>query len=231
MANCSDNTYSVRHTDKNKTAYTVGKSALITDKLDIELVGKTRLEYGKIFNENVLHILENFSCPESSATPGTPDFTKAYSELLERPVEGQFWYNNTQQRPYVYSGSVWVPLGTLDDVAGNSGSLMHGQFLPRPVSSVSGYEFEYPECCWTVSPLAFDGDVDYMVCYTNPVDSQITMQYRLRGESSLRNGSVNYQIIGIKSNTNLGTIEYPPPPPSPSPQPTPTISKASLSRR
>lgn len=224
MANCSDNTYVIRYTDSQKGTISIGKSALITDELDIALVGKTRLEYGQIFNENVLHLLEKFACPEDAINRGTPDFDVAYGELLERPIEGQIWYNSTQNRPYVYDGVNWLPLGTLDDVGGNHGVIAHGLPLPRPVSPVTGYEFTYAECSWTVSPFNTEGEVDYMRCLSDPATSVVTMEYRVAGEADLQPGYVNYQIIGIRGNNNLGIVQNPAPVPAQSNPPTPTVT-------
>lgn len=61
MANCSDNSYVIYYTNLDQGTIQIQKSALITDELDIALIGKTRLEYGEIFNENLLHVLEHLS--------------------------------------------------------------------------------------------------------------------------------------------------------------------------
>ena len=60
MINCSDNTYYIYYTDASSGAIAIpiAKSSLIQD-IDVTLVGKTRLEYGEVFNENMLHLLEH----------------------------------------------------------------------------------------------------------------------------------------------------------------------------
>ena len=229
MANCSDNSYVIYYTNLDKGTIQIQKSALITDELDIALIGKTRLEYGEIFNENLLHLLEHFACPEAPGNSGVPDLAVAYGTLLEHPTIGQIWYNKTQNKPFIYSSSEeWTPIGSINDVAGNSGVIAHGQFLPMPIAS-DGYNFSIDECVWTVSPFSIPQEIDFMHCFSDPV-ARVTMQYRFEGQTALNDGFVNYQIIGIRSNTNLGEIDCqssqaPTSTPAVSATPTPTPSQ------
>jgi hypothetical protein len=199
MATCSDKTYLLKHTDLSKANLAVPKSSLITGVYDIAIVGKTRLNYGEIFNENVLHILENFSCPEDGSTPDTPDLSIAYGDLLENPIEGQTWYNSTSKRFYVYNGVQWKAISNQSDVAGNYGVIAHGQSLPQPVNN-DGYVFPYSECSFVVSPFAFLHRADGMTC---EVDSNgvVTMTYTDGSTGLPTSGYANYQIIGIKSTS------------------------------
>lgn len=238
MANCSDNAYVIKYTDKSKGTITITKSALVTNLIDIALVGKSRLEYGEIFNENLLHLLENFACPQDPNDPNKPDLTVAFGELLLRPVQGQKWYNSTQKRLFVYNGDSWIPLARAGDVAGNSGVAAHGTFIPRPIGS-DGYVFPYEECSFSVSPHSYKSvtdsaplaEVDYMRCYAQP-NGQIVMQFRFRGENELREGYANYQIIGIRGESNIsGPSVTPYPVPSPSPSATPIIAPSATATR
>lgn len=245
MANCADNLYVINYTDRSKGTITITKSSLVTDLVDIALVGKSRLDYGEIFNENLLHLLENFSCPESSTTPGTPDLAVAFGTLLGNPVEGQKWYNSTEKRQYIYTNDAWEPQGKTSDVAGNSGIAAHGTYIPRPVG-VDGYVFSYDECSFTVSPHSYrsiasdtyfpsNTEVDYMRCFAD-TNGLITMQFRYRGESALRDGYANYSIVGVRGSTAdtvVAVTPYPVPSPTPgvsatiTPTPTPTPSATS----
>lgn len=207
MANCADNSYVIYYTNLDQGSIQIQKSALIVDELDIALIGKTRLEYGEIFNENTLHLLENFACPESAE--GVPDYSVAYGNLLENPTIGQIWYNKTQEKPFVYSvNDTWIPLGTMNDVAGNSGVIFNDEFLPLPLAS-DGYVFDYDECAWVVSPFHLPDEIDFMHCFTFAEDGgyKVKMEYRITGQLTLNPGYVNYQIIGIRNNENLGEIE------------------------
>lgn len=232
MANCSDNSYVIYYTNLDQGTIQIQKSALITDELDIALIGKTRLEYGEIFNENIVHVLEHFACPEQIGNPGNPDLNQAFGNLLENPTIGQIWYNKTQNKPFVYIGNgEWRGTSELSDVGGNSGVLAHGQFLPLPISQ-DGYNFTLSECSWTVSPFHVPSEIDFMHCFTDPT-AKVTMQYRLEGTLPLVDGFANYQIIGIRNNTNRGTIDCqssqaPTSTPlnsaTPTPTPTPTVT-------
>ncbi len=230
MANCADNAYVIYYTNLDKGTIQIQKSALITDELDIALIGKTRLEYGEIFNENLLHVLEHFACPEEPGNPGFPDLTRAYGTLLENPTAGQIWYNKTQNKPFVYTSiGTWRALSSINDIGGNSGVIAHGQFLPMPIGQ-DGYNFSIDECTWTVSPFNIPSEIDFMHCFSDPV-AKVTMQYRLEGQIVLNDGYANYQIIGIRNNTNIGTIgcqslQAPTSTPigSPTPTPTPTMT-------
>lgn len=223
---CNVNAYVIRFTDPANGTITVGKNALITDEADIAFPGKSRLEYGKIFNENVVHILENFACPEDADNPGNPDFDVAYAELLERPVYGQFWYNSTNTRLYFWNGSNWVPMSRMDDVAGNSGVISHGQTIPLPISTVTGYEFTADECVFFVSPFYIPDEFDYFIC-TVDLDGLVTSQYRLLSGGDLVDACANYMVVGIKNNVNIGGVNcavVPPTTPTATPTPTPTIT-------
>ncbi|QDJ96412.1 hypothetical protein Xoosp13_226 [Xanthomonas phage Xoo-sp13] len=205
MANCADNSYVIYYTNLDKGTIQIQKSALITDQLDIALIGKTRLEYGEIFNENILHVLEHYACPEEPGNPGTPNLNTAFGNLLENPTTGQIWYNSTQNKPFVRTSlGTWRALSTVNDVAGNSGVIGHGQFIPMPISS-DGYNFSLDECAWTVSPFNLPQEVDFVHCFSDPI-ARVTMQFRFEGQTALNNGFANYQIIGIRDNENRGTI-------------------------
>jgi hypothetical protein len=221
---CNTNAYVIRFTDPANGTITVGKNALITDKADIAFPGKSRLEYGKIFNENIVHILENFACPEDTSNPGNPNLDIAHAELLERPVYGQFWYNSTNSRIYFWDNSRWVPLSRMDDIAGNSGVIASGQNIPLPISDVTGYQFSADECVFFVSPFYFQNEIDYFIC-TVDNNGLVTSQYRLLGQSDMIDGCANYIVLGIRNNVDIGTVGCTIVPPStPSPTPSMTVS-------
>lgn len=229
--NCADGVYNIKYTDNTLNPIVVNKQTLIQDELDITLLGQGRKEYGEVFDENILHILENFACQEDPNNPGNPYLDNTTSNLLQQPTKGQLWYNSTQLRLYTYNGSVWIAKSTSSDIAGNSGIIADGMQLPRPVSPITGYQFKYSECSWVVSPFNFPSEVDYMVCYTDST-SLTTSQYRLASASDITSGYAFYQIIGIKNNTDIGGSDVVVPPlpsstPIPSISPTPTPAAGS----
>ncbi len=81
----------------NKTSsgsYTV-QDGVVNTQTDLSFIGKGYAGYGESIAENFLHLLENFS---NSSAP-------------TKPIEGQLWYDSTNARLKVYSGSAFVPAG------------------------------------------------------------------------------------------------------------------------
>lgn len=212
--NCSDGIYTISYTDLSKNPIQINKKTLNQSVVDIALLGRARKEYGDVFDENILHILENFASPEDAANPGNPDLDSTYADLLSKPIEGQKWFNKTQKRMFIYDGSIWKPLGAISDVGGNSGVIAHGMSLPRPVSATTGYQFSYEECSWIVSMFNFPDQTDYAICTTNS-SGLVTSQYTITGDPNTVNGYAFYQIIGIKSDV----VDI-----LPTPTPTPSVS-------
>lgn len=224
--------YNIKYTDANKASFQVPDDSVIADKVDVSFLGRTKLEYGEILNANLLHILENFACPESVSSPGTPDLSAVTyrpgsadtTKLLQFPTQGQLWFNKTTLTLNSWDGIRWVPLSMGGDIAFNWGVLCHGQTIPRPISPTTGYLFPYSECVWIVSPESVDQEFEYMLCSTD-ASGVVTMQYGLQ-DTSVINGNASYMIVGIKGNVNIGdTIT--PEPPEPTPTPTPTSIVAS----
>jgi hypothetical protein len=211
--------YKIKYTDTVKLPILIPDSVLNSTSLDITLIGKSTMEYGEIFDENVLHIMENFAAPESSITPNKPNLSQALSPLLTHPTEGQFWFNKTQTIVNYWDGARWVALGSVNDISGNSGIIAHGQQIPLPTNVDS-----YAECSWFVSPQYIDQQSSYIECYTDEI-ATVYSRYRPYGSSVLINGIANYIILGVK-NSSGGGASFPlptiPPIPSVTPTPTPT---------
>lgn len=232
MATSYDNLYIINYTDINSGTISIPKGAIITDRIDVALIGKNT-EYGELLDENVLHLLENFASLEDPDYPNAPVPDIAHgqvlSPLLEQPTDGQFWFNKTRNQLFVRNNSnqplnnfgVWKALKFRNDIAANSGMIAHGQQIPVPVNT-DGYTFTYDECSWIVSPVAFDSKVNYAECYTDSVGT-VFVRYRATNSSELTPGLANYVIIGVKGSANHG-VPFPTPTPSilPSNTPTPT---------
>ena len=75
-------------------AYTV-QDGVVNTQTDLSFIGKGYAGYGEVIAENFLHLLENFS----NGTAPT------------KPISGQLWYDSTNNRLKVYSGSGFVPAG------------------------------------------------------------------------------------------------------------------------
>jgi hypothetical protein len=209
--------YVITYTNVSKGTITIPKEALLEDILDVTLIGKSTLEYGELFDENVLHLLENFACPEdASALPVVqPDLSQVSdTHWLRQPTEGQFWFNKTDKRIYAFTdASVWVPLRERSDFASASGIISDGATIPLPEGITL-----YSECSIFVSPQFIDQQSNYVICYVDAA-GKVTMQYRPVTWSPgqpLVSGLANYIILGNKSSSNHLL-------PTPTPSPTPAI--------
>jgi hypothetical protein len=211
--------YKIQFTDVEKTPIFIPDDTLNTS-LDITLIGKSTMEYGEIFDENVLHLLENFACEESTVVGGIPNPVTKFSNLLDNPVEGQFWFNKTQGILNYWTGSRWQEFGSRDDYSGNSGIIAHGQQIPLPASASS-----YDECSWFVSPHYVNDHASYIECYTD-ANGTVYTRYRKSGDVALTAGLANYLILGMRNTTN-NSVQFPLPsiPAVPSPTPTPTLTR------
>lgn len=232
-------TYNIKFTDINKTPIIIDQGTVDVSDVDIALFGRIDLEYGELLNENLLHLLENFACPEDPDNIGNPDLSVALNDTLSHPTEGQIWYNATQGIPFSWDGTEWQAIGSSTDFAANSGKIYHGQQIPLPVSS-SGYQFTYDECIWIVTPSGIqatdlqNSGFSYMVCTTTN-SGLVNHQYTIAGSNVLVSAIANYLIIGMRGSSNAVNVHnhnydtLPPPPPplinatvTPTPSPTAT---------
>ena len=89
-------------------AYTVNKTnssaspnqyivqdGVVNTQTDLSFIGKGYAGYGELIAENFLHLLENF------ASPSEPT----------KPIQGQLYYDSTNNRLKVYTGNLFVPAG------------------------------------------------------------------------------------------------------------------------
>lgn len=91
--------YPVNHSDVNKGNFTTVNDQVINQTSSLSFVGKNYTGYGQIMAENFLHLLENFA---NSTEP-------------LNPVEGQLWYDNTENINLlkIYNGTNWNPAGAI----------------------------------------------------------------------------------------------------------------------
>jgi hypothetical protein len=197
-------TYVINQTDSGKDPILVSSKTVDQSSFPIALFGRQKLEYGELMNENILHLLENFACPEDSNNPCNPDIERALDFTLGNPVEGQLWYNSTDKLMYLRGANQWLPLTLEGEIAANFGSIAHGEQLPLPISS-SGYVYSYDECAWIVGPRYYPETISNMVCTTDPIDSTVDHRYTYLSNGLEVTGIVNYMIVAIRDNVNLGT--------------------------
>jgi hypothetical protein len=91
--------YLVNKTDG--TAFTVLDGTKDTSSTSITLIGRLVPIYGESFNENFIHILENF----------------AFNAPPVAPIVGQLWYDTNTNNLKAYNGSIWITVGS--EIVGN----------------------------------------------------------------------------------------------------------------
>jgi hypothetical protein len=123
--------YSVRFSNTVKNPIVVADSA-VNHNTSLNLVGKNSSNYGQLFAENFLHLLENAANLTAPATP----------------VEGQLWYDTsapTSKILKVYDGANWVPANGVHQASSNPISKKVGDIWVDTLSSQlniwNGYEW------------------------------------------------------------------------------------------
>ena len=87
--------YQVNKTDGTIVA-TVADGQIDTLSTDLTLIGKNYSGFGESLNENFVKLLENFS---STTQPSNP-------------IKGQIWFDGTENKLKVYSGTAFVPVSS-----------------------------------------------------------------------------------------------------------------------
>ena len=87
--------YQINKTDGTIVA-TVADGQVDNLSTDITLIGKNYSGFGEALNENFIKLLENFS---STTQP-------------EHPIKGQIWFDATENKLKVYSGTAFVPVSS-----------------------------------------------------------------------------------------------------------------------
>ena len=87
--------YQINKTDGTIVA-TVADGQVDSISTDITLIGKNYSGFGEALNENFIKLLENFS----STTQPT------------NPIKGQIWFDGTENKLKVYSGTAFVPVSS-----------------------------------------------------------------------------------------------------------------------
>ncbi len=236
--------YQIKYTDISKNDIPINENG-IDYTTDLTLFGRKRLEYGQDMNANLLHLLENFSCPEDSSNTNWPSATHASNlsdtnkKLLTTPIIGQLWYNSTRKSLYIYNGTRWIKMSSKGDIAFNWGTLYDGEMIPIPAGE-HGYVFSLFECTWIPSITKLMFPVDKIDCSINQFGA-LTAKYTVGGVTY--STSADVLVVAIKDNLNMGYSEFPfsspelPPEPSempymqaiPSPSPTPELALHSIS--
>jgi len=82
---------------------------------DLRLFGNGSRKWGEAVDENFLRLAESFACPEKpGVVPANPqdstDIGLGPNFGINKPVQGQLWFNKTDSKLYFYDGSGWATL-------------------------------------------------------------------------------------------------------------------------
>jgi hypothetical protein len=205
--------YKVKHTDVNNLSNIIIEKGDVDTSTDIVLFGRLKVAYGEMLNESLLHIIENFNCPQDLTVSdrATPDLTRAANNLLRNPVNGQLWYNSSDEHIYFWTEGHWVKINEFNGAAAAAyGTIVDGEQIPLPVSP-NGIAYTYSDCIWVVSPNDYlSGSFSYMECGTDD-EANVTMRYTNDADTEIQ-GTANYLIVAIDGNVDLGSREPPEPP-------------------
>lgn len=211
--------YSILYTSKDRRRILIQRKRFVDDVIDLVLIGKRRVEYGEIFNTNVLRLLENFAAPSNA--DGNPDQLSLTENTLLRPVRGQFWFDSTQKTLKYYNNSKWNSLKDRNKLIGISGTVSDGEQIPLPDGIT-----EYDRCAMTVSPYFYQNSQD-MISHLIHVDSSGLVTAKYRNSVGVVSGTANYMLLYLGADivSSQRTICDPPvinPTPTPTRSPTPT---------
>lgn len=111
---------------------TVDDGTINDTSCSLTLIGKNYVGYGTLYNENIVHLLENFSNDTAPVNPLTGQLwwdtggnlnvytgsnfktIATINNSITAPtdaVTGNTWWDTTNQQFYVYNGSEWVLIG------------------------------------------------------------------------------------------------------------------------
>jgi hypothetical protein len=96
-----------------------------TSNSDLRIYGVGTMLWGEGINENILRVAENWACEEKSASPGTPqdstDLGPGFG--VNNPLEGQLWYNKSNEKVYFWNGTSWKLVGAINPALPSYGDL------------------------------------------------------------------------------------------------------------
>ena len=94
----------------NGTQITVVEDGTIDQTTDLKLIGKNYSGFGEAQNENIVHLLENFS---GTSSPG-------------KAISGQVWYDSSTTKLKFYTGAAWKTAGGTEVASSEPAGLDEG---------------------------------------------------------------------------------------------------------
>jgi len=142
---------------------------------DIALIGKGYAGFGEVLNENLVKILENFNNTSAPANK----------------IQGQLWYDKTNNQINVYTGNKWKPVGSTTNSASQPGNAVQGDMW---FDTTNNQLYVYGGSSWTlIGPTTVAGSgVTAVIPETAPDNTGVNQSYLKL--------VANDTVVGVVSN-------------------------------
>ncbi len=147
--------YSLKNT-RNTEVDTVADNILKTTSFGIRVPGKNFAGYGEAIGQTLLHMLENFACPNNGSD--LPNPTNSAVNLTS-PALGQLWFDTTNLTVRVWDGTAW---SIISSSSGASGTTPPGTPLEGDLwwNSTTNQLFVYDGANWIlIAPMSDSTDL------------------------------------------------------------------------
>ena len=142
---------------------------------DLTLIGNGYAGFGELLNENLVKLLENFN---NTSAP-------------TNKVQGQMWYDKTNNQIKVYNGSKWKSMGTLENSTSAPTNAIQGDMW---FDTSNTQLYVYTGSSWTlIGPTTVAGSGVTQVITESPQDNTGTTR-------SILKLVTNDTVVGVVSN-------------------------------
>jgi len=142
---------------------------------DLTLIGKGYAGFGEKLNENLVKLLENFN---NTTAPSNK-------------VQGQLWYDKTNNQINVYTGSKWKPVGSTSNSATSPANAVQGDMW---FDTTNTQLYVYTGSAWTlIGPTTVSGSGVTQVITESPEDNAGVKR-------SILKLVANDTVVGVVSN-------------------------------
>src|SRR5210317_307735 len=127
---------------------------------DLTLIGKGYAGFGEKLNENLVKLLENFN---NTTAPSNK-------------IQGQMWYDKTNNQINVYTGSKWKPVGSTTNSASAPSNAVQGDMW---LDTSNTQLYVYTGSAWTlIGPTTVAGSgVTQVVSEVSPDNTGVNQSY------------------------------------------------------
>ena len=154
---------------------TLADGTIDTTTTDLSLIGKGYAGFGEALNENLIKLLENFNNTSAPANK----------------VQGQMWYDKTNNQINVYTGSKWKPIGSTTNSASAPTNAVQGDLW---FDTNNTQLYIYTGTAWTlIGPTTVAGSGVTQVITEAPEDNTGVKR-------SILKLVTNDTVVGVVSN-------------------------------